>query len=56
MSRVTVLFATLNGAHTLPRMLDTLQRLEPPAERVEGDCSGQRQRRSSADQRRRRCA
>ena len=29
MSRVTVLFATLNGAHTLPRMLDTLQRLEP---------------------------
>ncbi len=30
MSRVTVLFATLNGAHTLPRMLDTLQRLQPP--------------------------
>ena len=30
MSRITVLFATLNGAHTLPRMLDTLQRLEPP--------------------------
>jgi glycosyltransferase involved in cell wall biosynthesis len=30
MSRMTVLFATLNGAHTLPRMLDTMQRLEPP--------------------------
>jgi glucosyl-dolichyl phosphate glucuronosyltransferase len=30
MSRVTVLFATRNGAHTLPRMLDTLQRLQPP--------------------------
>jgi glycosyltransferase involved in cell wall biosynthesis len=30
MSRVTVLFATLNGAHTLPRMLDTLQQLKPP--------------------------
>jgi glycosyltransferase involved in cell wall biosynthesis len=30
MSHVTVLFATLNGARTLPRMLDTLQRLEPP--------------------------
>jgi glycosyltransferase involved in cell wall biosynthesis len=27
---LTVLFATLNGAHTLPRMLDTLSRLEPP--------------------------
>lgn len=32
MSRVTVLFATLNGAHTLPRMLDTLQHLEPPTD------------------------
>jgi glycosyltransferase involved in cell wall biosynthesis len=30
MSHVTVLFATLNGARTLPRMLDTLQRLEAP--------------------------
>src|ERR1700682_4970966 len=30
MARVTVLFSTLNGAHTLPRMLDTLERLEPP--------------------------
>jgi GT2 family glycosyltransferase len=30
MSRVTVLFPTLNGAHTLPRMLETLERLEPP--------------------------
>jgi glycosyltransferase involved in cell wall biosynthesis len=30
-SRATVLFATLNGAHTLPRMLDSLQRLKPPA-------------------------
>jgi glycosyltransferase involved in cell wall biosynthesis len=30
MARITVLFATLNGAHTLPRMLDTLQRLKPP--------------------------
>jgi L-malate glycosyltransferase len=30
MSRMTVLFSTLNGAHTLPRMLDTLQRLESP--------------------------
>ena len=28
---LTVIFATLNGAHTLPRMLDTLKRLEPPA-------------------------
>jgi glycosyltransferase involved in cell wall biosynthesis len=31
MARITVLFSTLNGAHTLPRMLDTLERLEPPA-------------------------
>jgi glycosyltransferase involved in cell wall biosynthesis len=30
MAQITVLFATLNGEHTLPRMLDTLQRLEPP--------------------------
>lgn len=29
MARVTVLFSTLNGAHTLPRMLDTVERLEP---------------------------
>jgi glycosyltransferase involved in cell wall biosynthesis len=28
--RATVLFATHNGAHTLPRMLDSLQCLEPP--------------------------
>ncbi len=28
---LTVLFATLNGARTLPRMLDSLKRLEPPA-------------------------
>lgn len=32
MARVTVLFATLNGAHTLPRMLDTLERLVPPSD------------------------
>lgn len=32
MARVTVLFSTLNGAHTLPRMLDTLERLEAPSE------------------------
>jgi len=31
MARVTVLFSTLNGAHTLPRMLDSLERLKPPA-------------------------
>jgi glycosyltransferase involved in cell wall biosynthesis len=30
MARVTVLFSTFNGAHTLPRMLDSLERLEPP--------------------------
>ena len=30
MLRATVLFATHNGAHTLPRMLDSLQCLEPP--------------------------
>jgi glycosyltransferase involved in cell wall biosynthesis len=30
LSRVTILFTTHNGADTLPRMLDTLQRLEPP--------------------------
>jgi glycosyltransferase involved in cell wall biosynthesis len=30
MAKLTVLFATLNGALTLPRMLDTLKRLEPP--------------------------
>jgi glycosyltransferase involved in cell wall biosynthesis len=29
-TRITVLFATLNGAHTLPRMLDTLERLKSP--------------------------
>jgi glycosyltransferase involved in cell wall biosynthesis len=29
--RVTVLFSTFNGQHTLPRMLDTLERLEAPA-------------------------
>ena len=32
MAKVTVLFATLNGAHTLPRMLDTVERLELPAD------------------------
>jgi GT2 family glycosyltransferase len=31
MSRVTVLFATLNGAHTLPRTLDALERLAAPS-------------------------
>jgi L-malate glycosyltransferase len=30
MARVTVLFATLNGAHTLPRMLDSLENVAPP--------------------------
>ena len=30
MSMITVLFATFNGAHTLPRMLDQLERLQPP--------------------------
>lgn len=30
MARVTVLFASLNGAHTLPRMLDQLEYLEGP--------------------------
>ena len=30
MSVITVLFATFNGAHTLPRMLDQLERLQPP--------------------------
>lgn len=33
MVQVTVLFATLNGARTLPRMLDTLERLEAPTGR-----------------------
>jgi hypothetical protein len=28
---MTVLFATLNGAHALPGMLDTLEGLESPA-------------------------
>ena len=31
-ARITVLFATLNGEHTLPRMIDTLEQLESPAE------------------------
>lgn len=31
MTKVTILFSTLNGGHTLPRMLDQLERLEPPA-------------------------
>src|SRR5271165_3515515 len=30
MTRVTVLFASLNGAHTLPRMLDSLEAVAPP--------------------------
>src|ERR1700753_1443831 len=30
MVKVTVLFASLNGARTLPRMLDQLEHLEPP--------------------------
>jgi glycosyltransferase involved in cell wall biosynthesis len=30
MTRITVLFATLNGANTLPRMLHTLERLKSP--------------------------
>ena len=29
---ITVLFATLNGEHTLPHMLDTLEQLEPPTD------------------------
>jgi hypothetical protein len=32
MARITVLFATLNGAHTLPRMLATLGVLESPSD------------------------
>jgi glycosyltransferase involved in cell wall biosynthesis len=31
MTRITVLFATRDGAHTLPRMLDTLERLASPS-------------------------
>ena len=31
MTSMTVLFATLNGAHALPGMLDTLEGLESPA-------------------------
>ena len=30
MAKFTVLFSTLNGAHTLPRMLDTVESLESP--------------------------
>jgi glycosyltransferase involved in cell wall biosynthesis len=30
-ARISILFATRNGARTLPRMLDTLERLAPPS-------------------------
>jgi GT2 family glycosyltransferase len=31
MAKVSILFSTLNGAHTLPRMLDQLERLRAPS-------------------------